>query len=139
MTTTCGGKGLWYPLVTFHYWGKSGQSSSRQGLYSETKEEATEEHCLLPCFPWFAQLLFLYSPVPPSLEWDHPNHSFMEKMIPRAIGWNKFINPDLFYPVMSRFPSIWQQITSTSSYFYHNFVMKTDGIFLKLNFSIDFG
>lgn len=51
--------GLW---VTVHHKMGSQGRNSRQELEALTMEEC----CLLACFPWLAQLPFLYNPRPPA-------------------------------------------------------------------------
>ena len=70
-----GRKGLFnlHIHIAVHHQKKSGRELTQgRDLEAGADAEAMEGCCLLTCFPWLAQLVFLRNPGPPAQGWHHP-------------------------------------------------------------------
>jgi len=75
--------------------GSQDWNSSRSGSRSRCRGHGG--CCLLPCFPWLAQLAFLWYPRPLAQGWHHPQGaltpwSLVEKMPYSWVSWRHFLN-----------------------------------------------
>lgn len=102
-------------LVTVHYWGKPGQKlKAGPRVRNQRRDHRGTLLTVLLSFLCSATGFIQSRSSSPGMS----HQSFMENIIQRTISRNQFINWDLCFPVMSRFVSIWQQITSTSLFFF---------------------
>lgn len=97
--------------------------TSSRSLGAGTEAEDTEERCFSACFPWFAQLAFLYSPRSPAQsgipqeDSPLPHQPFIEKMPQRPTqrcqsDWDNSWTEDPSAQV-TLMASRWQKLTQT--------------------------
>jgi hypothetical protein len=71
---------VYLPHISASY-SSSKEQAGTQSINPEAEAEVREEHCLLACYQWFAQLTSLYiSGLPAQVDWDLSHQPSVKKI-----------------------------------------------------------